>query len=106
MPEQKFDRNQRMDWLKTQCEIYEHGKAIYNIIAQNLQETPGTEAIVSPANLGDTVFIGTLAKEYKKVIADLTELYSLLGHSRLETTWIYTETTMDEKRARLEMLAL
>lgn len=67
MPEQKFDINQRMDWLKTQCEIYENGKAIYNIIAQNLQENPGTEAIVSPANLGDTVFIATLANTYKKV---------------------------------------
>ena len=39
------------------------------------------------------------AKEYMQKI-------DLLGHTRLETTWIYTKTTSEEKRVRLEHLDL
>lgn len=46
------------------------------------------------------------AKEYMKKIGDISELADLLGHSRLETTWIYTKTTSDEKRKKLEFLDL
>ena len=67
MEELEFDVNQRMEWLNTQCEIYENGKNIYNVLAQNTKSNPGLELIVSPANLGDTVFIATLASAYKKV---------------------------------------
>lgn len=46
------------------------------------------------------------AKEYMRKIGDISELADLLGHSRLETTWIYTKTTSDEKRRKLEILDL
>ena len=46
------------------------------------------------------------AKTYMEKIGDLTELSDLLGHSRLETTWIYTKTTSEEKRKRLQKLEL
>ena len=46
------------------------------------------------------------AKTYMEKIGDVTELSDLLGHSRLETTWIYTKTTSDEKRSRLGKLDL
>ena len=46
------------------------------------------------------------AKEYMRKVGDIFELADLLGHSRLDTTWIYTKTTSDEKRSRLELLDL
>lgn len=44
------------------------------------------------------------ALTYMKQYADLTELADLLGHSSLETTRIYTTTTAEEKRSRLNNL--
>lgn len=46
------------------------------------------------------------AREYMRKVGDISELADLLGHSRLETTWIYTKTTSDEKRKKLELLDL
>ena len=46
------------------------------------------------------------AKTYMEEIGDLTELADILGHSRLETTRIYTKTTASEKRERLDRLPL
>lgn len=46
------------------------------------------------------------AKTYMEEIGDLTELADILGHSRLETTRIYTKTTASEKRNRLDRLPL
>ena len=46
------------------------------------------------------------ARTYMERVGDVTELSDLLGHSRLETTWIYTKTTSEEKRNRLEKLDL
>lgn len=46
------------------------------------------------------------AKEYMIKIGDISELADLLGHNRLETTWIYTKTTSAEKRRKLELLDL
>lgn len=46
------------------------------------------------------------AKEYTRKIGDISELADLLGHTRLETTWIYTKTISEEKRVRLEHLDL
>ena len=46
------------------------------------------------------------AKTYMHEIGDITELSDLLGHSRLETTWIYTKTTGAEKRQRLNRISL
>lgn len=58
----------------------------------------------------DTVFPHSFrhlfAKNYMERIGDITELADILGHSRLETTWIYTKTTSAEKRKRLELLDL
>ena len=44
------------------------------------------------------------AVTYMKQFADLTELADILGHSSLETTRIYTTTTAEEKRKRLNGL--
>ena len=41
---------------------------------------------------------------YMKKYANLTELADILGHASLETTRIYTMTTAEEKRIRLEQL--
>lgn len=59
------------------------------------------EAMVYPHS-----FRHLFAKEYMRKVGDISELADLLGHSRLETTWIYTKTTLDEKRKKLELLDL
>ena len=46
------------------------------------------------------------AKNYMEKVGDITELADILGHSRLETTWIYTKTTSAEKRKRLGLIDL
>jgi len=58
-----------------------------------------SEQIVYPHS-----FRHLFAKEYMRKVGDISELADLLGHSRLETTWIYTKTTSDEKRRKLELL--
>lgn len=58
----------------------------------------------------ETVFPHSLrhlfAKNYMEKVGDITELADILGHSRLETTWIYTKTSSAEKRKRLGLLDL
>lgn len=44
------------------------------------------------------------ALTYMKKYGDLTELADILGHSSLETTRIYTTTTAEEKRRKLDGL--
>ena len=56
----------RLNWLDSICNIYARGFELYQVLANTLKKSPGTEMIVSPANLGDTVFIATLAKAYKE----------------------------------------
>lgn len=46
------------------------------------------------------------AKTYMEELGDISELADILGHSRIETTRIYTRTTLEEKRTRLEKLSL
>ena len=46
------------------------------------------------------------AKEYFEKYHDLPDLADILGHSSLETTRIYTRTTSEEKRMRIEGLGL
>jgi len=46
------------------------------------------------------------AKTYMEKIGNITELADILGHSRLETTWIYTKTSSEEKRESLNILEL
>lgn len=43
---------------------------------------------------------------YMQQYANLFELADLLGHSSLETTRIYTATTADEKRKKINRLEL
>lgn len=61
-----MDINDRMEWLDNVCNIFAEGKDIYNAISESIKELPGTEVIVSTANLGDTVFIATLSTAYKE----------------------------------------
>lgn len=56
----------RLNWLDSVCDIYAKGKEIYTMLAETLKESSGVELIVSPANLGDTVFIATLSMAYKE----------------------------------------
>ncbi|MGN0729936.1 tyrosine-type recombinase/integrase [Treponema sp.] len=46
------------------------------------------------------------AKEYIGTYKDVCELADILGHSSIETTRIYTRTTMSEKKERIEALGL
>lgn len=71
----------------------------------------GLKYIARKVNIPETIvyphsFRHLFAKEYMRNIGDISELADLLGHSRLETTWIYTKTTSQEKRKRLERLEL
>ena len=61
------DLDSRLKWLDNVCKMYAVGKEVYDMCADTLKTMPGAEMIVSPANLGDTVFIATLSEAYKKV---------------------------------------
>ena len=45
------------------------------------------------------------AREFYKATHDIVKLASLLGHSSIETTRIYTKETEDECRVQLEKLS-
>lgn len=84
----------------------ENGKAItpgavWKSLKYIARKVEVPEAIVYPHS-----FRHLFAKEYMRKVGDISELADLLGHSRLETTWIYTKTTSDEKRRKLELLDL
>lgn len=84
----------------------ENGKAItsgavWKSLKYIARQVEVPEAMVYPHS-----FRHLFAKEYMRKIGDISELADLLGHSRLETTWIYTKTTSDEKRRKLELLDL
>ena len=61
-----LDYNYKLQLIDDLCNYYELFKEIYEILVKNAEEKTGTEIIVSPANLGDTVFIATLSTAYKK----------------------------------------
>lgn len=46
------------------------------------------------------------AKEYMRVSGDISELADMLGHSKIDTTWRYTRTSVDDKRTNLDKLDL
>lgn len=46
------------------------------------------------------------AKTYMSKYGNLAELGDILGHSNLETTRIYTITTVEEKRERMNLLGI
>ena len=56
----------KLQEIENICIYYSMGRDIYDSLKDTLQKNPGTEIIVSPANLGDSVFIATLANAYKK----------------------------------------
>ena len=61
-----IDVNEKLDKVELICLYWERGKELYNTFIKTLKSLPSTEIIVSSANLGDTVFIATLAKAYKE----------------------------------------
>lgn len=84
----------------------ENGKAItpgavWKSLKYIARQVDVPEAMVYPHS-----FRHLFAKEYMRKVGDISELADLLGHSRLETTWIYTKTTSDEKRRKLGLLDL
>lgn len=84
----------------------ENGKAItpgavWKSLKYIARQVEVPEAMVYPHS-----FRHLFAKEYMRKVGDISELADLLGHSRLETTWIYTKTTSDEKRRKWELLDL
>ena len=87
MGEALIDVDANLKWLDNVCNFYAKGKEIYDGCARILAESPGSELIVSPANLGDTVFIATLSVAYKKahgVKNLLIAVSSLLFHHKQE----------------------
>ncbi len=75
--------------------------AVWKSLKYIARQVEVPEAMVYPHS-----FRHLFAKEYMRKVGDISELADLLGHSRLETTWIYTKTTSDEKRRKLEILDL
>lgn len=75
--------------------------AVWKSLKYIARQVDVPEAMVYPHS-----FRHLFAKEYMRKVGDISELADLLGHSRLETTWIYTKTTSDEKRRKLELLDL
>ena len=73
--------------------------AIYKIL-QHFADMTG----VPKENVHPHSFRHLFALTYIKQYSDLTELSDILGHSNLETTRIYTMTTAEEKRHRLNNL--
>lgn len=61
---------------------------------------------VDPDRVYPHSFRHMFAKRYMESFRDLTELSDLLGHSSVETTRIYTRTSMREKRDRLDIIEL
>lgn len=46
------------------------------------------------------------AKKFLDSVGDLNDLADILGHSRIETTRIYTRTSLNEKRIKMQNLGL
>lgn len=61
-------------------------------------------ARVNKDNVHAHSFRHLFAKEYMERYNNALELADILGHSRLETTMIYTRSTSEEKRKKLEKL--
>ena len=64
--------------------------AVWKSLKYIAKQVDVPEAMVYPHS-----FRHLFAKEYMRKVGDISELADLLGHSRLETTWIYTKTTSD-----------
>lgn len=76
-----------------------HRASIYKMLV-HLADMTGVEKKKAHPHSFRHLFALTYMKQY----SDLTELADLLGHSSLETTRIYTTTTVEEKRYKLNHL--
>ena len=65
-----------------------------------------TKAHVSMERAYPHSFRHLFAKEYMKASGDITELADILGHSRIDTTWRYTKTSVQEKIKVLDKVDL
>lgn len=74
-------------------------EAVYKM----LQRTAG-EAGIPRQKVHPHSFRHLFAKTYMEHYGNLAELADILGHSSLETTRIYTVSTVEEKRMRMEAL--
>lgn len=66
----------------------------------------GESAGISKEKVHPHSFRHLFAVTYMNCYGNLTELADILGHSNLETTRIYTLTTAEEKRRRMDRLGL
>lgn len=66
----------------------------------------GTEIGISKEKLYPHSFRHLFAITYINCYGNLAELADILGHSNLETTRIYTVSTVEEKRKRMDKLGL
>lgn len=66
----------------------------------------GTDAAISKEKVYPHSFRHLFAVTYMNCYGNLTELADILGHSNLETTRIYTLSTAEEKRNRMDHLGL
>lgn len=75
--------------------------AVYKMLVR-IGETAG----ISKEKIYPHSFRHLFAVTYMNRYSNLTELADILGHSNLETTRIYTLTTAEEKRKRMDQLGL
>lgn len=66
----------------------------------------GKDAGVPKEKIYPHSFRHLFAVTYMNSYGNLTELADILGHSNLETTRIYTLSTAEEKRKRMDNLGL
>lgn len=74
-------------------------EAVYKMLQRMAEETGIPRQKVHPHS-----FRHLFAKTYMDHYGNLAELADILGHSSLETTRIYTVSTVEEKRTRMEAL--
>ena len=61
-------------------------------------------AKINPGKIHAHAWRHLFAKKAKEVGIDLDELQDILGHSKIETTAIYTQTSSNEKKTKIERI--
>lgn len=82
------------------------GKAISRNAVWQMLVKIADEAGVDKKKANPHSFRHLFAKTYMNKYGNLAELGDILGHSSLETTRIYTISTVEEKRKRLDLLGV
>lgn len=82
------------------------GKPISRVSVYKMLVRIGTEAGIPKEKVYPHSFRHLFAVTYMNCYGNLTELADILGHSNLETTRIYTLSTAEEKRKRMDSLGL